>query len=103
MRIDFSQGPQPLSESGAISPQNAAVARSSTLNVGEDEAQLSGAHVQVEALTAQTSQLPELRQERVSALRQAVASGQYQASSKSVAGAMMNQMMFNHMLGFSPA
>jgi flagellar biosynthesis anti-sigma factor FlgM len=103
MRIDSNHGPQSLSESGASSAQNAAAARSSTLNIGEDEAQLSGAHVQVEALTAQTSQLPELRQERVSALRQAVQSGQYQASPESVADAMMNQMMFSHALGFSPA
>jgi flagellar biosynthesis anti-sigma factor FlgM len=106
MRIDSSQGPQPPPESGPISAQNPAATRSSAWNiasVGEDQAQLSGAHVQAEALATQASQLPEagqeqVRQGRVAALRQAVLSGQYQASPESVAGAM-----FDHMLAFSPA
>ncbi len=98
MRIDSNQGPQLTAEAGSTSSQSTATASSSAWGVGEDEAQLSGAHVQVEALAAQAAQLPEVRQDRVSSLRQAVESGQYQASPESVAGSM-----FDHMLAFSVA
>lgn len=53
--------------------------------LGEDEALLSGLHVQVQALVAQASQLPEIRQERVNALRQTVLGGRYQPGSKQIA------------------
>jgi flagellar biosynthesis anti-sigma factor FlgM len=97
MRIDPNHGPQATSESGPTSAQSTA-ARSSAWSVGEDQAQLSGAHVQVEALAAQAAQLPEVRQERVSALRQALLGGQYHSNPETVAGAL-----FNHMLAAAPA
>jgi flagellar biosynthesis anti-sigma factor FlgM len=98
MRIDSNQGPQPLNESNAASSQDTAAASnaSSYANgyaIGEDQAQLSGAHTQVEALAAQASQLPEIREERVLALRQAVESGQYSPSSEQVAGAVVDSMI----------
>jgi len=58
-------------------------------DLGEDQAQLSGAHAQVSGLTAQASQLPEIRQQRVQALRQALENGQYHASPQQVAGAVL--------------
>jgi flagellar biosynthesis anti-sigma factor FlgM len=100
MRIDSNQGPQPLNESSAASSQNAVGASNSSSDaigpsyaLGEDQAQLSGAHTQVDALAAQAAQLPEIREERVLALRQAVESGQYSPSSEQVAGAVVDSMI----------
>jgi flagellar biosynthesis anti-sigma factor FlgM len=100
MRIDSNQTPPPLPESARAGTPNPASgdARTSTSNaLGEDQAQLSGTHIQVQALAAQVLQLPEIRQEKVDALRQLVLGGSYQPSSSQVAEAV-----FAHML-VSPA
>lgn len=47
----------------------------------------------VSALTAQVKQMPDVRQERVAALRQAVQSGQYQVSDKQIAEALHAQLL----------
>lgn len=97
MRIDSNHGPQPPESNR--SPQNSPAAGSASASnalgslIGEDQTQLSGVHVQVEALAAQASQLPEVREERVHALRQAVQSGQYQPVSEQVAGALLAHMI----------
>jgi flagellar biosynthesis anti-sigma factor FlgM len=96
MRIDLNPGPQPLPETDRGSAQNSRTAGSSTASsglAGEDQAELSGAHAQVQVLVAQASQLPEVREERVQALRQAVQSGHYQSSPEKVAGAMFAHMI----------
>jgi negative regulator of flagellin synthesis FlgM len=96
MRIEFNQGPQPAetSQTGAQKSTTAsAQATGLAVSLGEDQAQLSGAHAQVEALAAQAAQLPEVRQEKVQALRQTVAAGNYQVSTESVAGAMLTEMV----------
>jgi len=97
MRIDFNQGAQPAIETKqtGAEPQAAtsAAQAGSSQALGEDQAQLSGAHAQVQALAAQAAQLPEVRQEKVSALRQAVAAGRYQADPEQVAGAMLTEMI----------
>jgi flagellar biosynthesis anti-sigma factor FlgM len=100
VRINLDQPPQTLVESGR-SPSNvpanaqgsasASVVGSSSL--GEDQAQLSGLHLQVQALAAQASQLPEVRQEKVSALRQVVLEGNYKPSADQVAQAIFSQMV----------
>ncbi len=114
MRIELNQGTQSAAELER-SPQNALATGGSAASsafggsatgparlgengpsesiLGEDQAQLSGAHLQVQALAAQASQLPEVRQERVSALRQAVESGNYSPSPEQVAGALLSHMM----------
>lgn len=96
MRIDLQYGPQQVPESGRRSAQSssAAAASSSKIEAGEDQTQISGARVQVEALAAQASQLPEVREERVEALRNAVESGHYQAEPEKIAGAMLSHMVF---------
>jgi flagellar biosynthesis anti-sigma factor FlgM len=104
MRIDSNQNAPAVSENSrsAASPQ-AANSSSSTagsvlsVSAGEDQAQLSGAHVLVQALAAQASQLPEVRQEKVSALRQAVQNGDYRPDPEQVAGAL-----FSHLGASSP-
>ena len=95
MRIDFHYGPHAAAESNRTSPQNGTnpgnpVNGSSS---GEDQAQLSGAQVHVTALAAQAAQLPEIREERVQALRAAVDSGQYHADAEKVAGALLTHMI----------
>jgi negative regulator of flagellin synthesis FlgM len=96
MRIDANQGAQrlPENENNVAGQQNAASqSRAAAGNpLGEDQAQLSGAHAQVQALAAQVAQFPEVRQEKVSALKQVVADGSYQVSSKQVAGALFDHM-----------
>lgn len=93
MRIDLNHGPQELAESNQASTNRAATNVSSSEALADDQAQLSGAHVQVEALAAQASRLPEIREERVQALRVAVQSGQYRSSPDEVAGAVFTHML----------
>jgi flagellar biosynthesis anti-sigma factor FlgM len=101
MRINSNQAAPLLPESGRSGSagssstsvtENRASASSA---LGEDSAQLSGAHVQVQALVAQALQFPEVRQEKVAALRQAVLSGSYQPTSQQVAGAVLAHLAVN--------
>jgi flagellar biosynthesis anti-sigma factor FlgM len=94
MRIDVNQAAQPLSESvrsGNPSPASSAARASGRSPLGEDQAQLSGVRVQV--LATQVLQFPEVRQEKVSALRQVVLGGSYQPSSKQVAEAVFAHLL----------
>jgi flagellar biosynthesis anti-sigma factor FlgM len=89
MRIDFNALPQTLTANQGIATQNAtAGGEPSNTTLAPDQAQLSTAHAQVQALAAQVVQLPELRQERVVALRQTVQNGSYRPSSEQVAQAI---------------
>jgi flagellar biosynthesis anti-sigma factor FlgM len=94
MRIDSNRSGQvPESEPSAPSSQAASSGSSAAGGVpGQDQAQLSGAHTLVQALAAEASQLPEVREEKVSALRQAVESGSYQTSSEKVAEALFSHL-----------
>lgn len=92
MRIDFQYAPQPPEPERGRAQSNEAANRSSataTPPAAQDQAQFSGAHARVAALAAQAAQLPEMREERVEALRQAVESGRYQLDAQKVAGAML--------------
>jgi flagellar biosynthesis anti-sigma factor FlgM len=99
MRIDSNQGAQSLAESSrSAQPQQSPANTGSGVTgggstLGEDQAQLSGAHVQIRALTAQALQFPEVRQEKVNALRQVLAHGTYQPASKQVADAVFSHML----------
>src|SRR5258708_32554690 len=95
MRIDSSQTAQPLPESGRggnLSPAGAETRAATSSALGEDSAQFSGTGVQIQALVAQTLQFPEIREERVNALRQLVAAGRYRTSPKPVAEAVLGDM-----------
>jgi flagellar biosynthesis anti-sigma factor FlgM len=95
MRIDLNQGAQPPGSSRNItqSPASAAHGSSASSPLGEDQAQFSGVHAQVQALAAQVLQLPEVRQEKVNALRQMVLGSSYQPSSEQVAEALFAHML----------
>ncbi len=96
MRIDFHYGAQPAPENSrtgekeGIGTVNAN--SSNALKSDGDQAQLSAAHVEVGALAAQASQLPEIRQERVQSLREAVQAGHYNLDAKKTAAAMVKHM-----------
>jgi len=93
MRIHSDQGAQPLAESnGSNTTSHANTQASGQSLLGDDKAQLSGAGAQVTALTAQALQLPEVRQERVQALRQAVQSGIYAVNPQTVAGSIVDHL-----------
>lgn len=96
MRIDFNQGAPPATEANQANTQQAATSATQVSHsqvMGQDQAQLSGVHAQVQALAAQAAQLPEVRQEKVTALRQALAAGRYQTDPERVAGAMIAGMI----------
>jgi flagellar biosynthesis anti-sigma factor FlgM len=103
MRINPDQGAQQLPDSGRTGIQNSGQTSGSNLaatgtgsnpvgNLGQDHAQLSGGHVLVQTLAAQTAQLPDVREERLGALRQAIQSGSYHPSPADVAGAMFSHL-----------
>jgi negative regulator of flagellin synthesis FlgM len=88
MRIDSNQGAQRLLENSLGANQSPNRASSAGSSVSGDQAELSGVHLQIQALVAQAAQLPEVRQEKVNALRQAVASGNYRPSPEQVSEAL---------------
>jgi flagellar biosynthesis anti-sigma factor FlgM len=96
MRIDGNAGAQALPEGSRTNgpvPASGNTRPAANSAPGEDQAQLSGAHVQVQALTAQALQLPEVRQEKVNALRQVVQSGSYQPSAGKTADALFMHLL----------
>ena len=100
MRIDLNLAPQPLPGSSRRSTPGFGqpVSSSASARGGGDQTQLSGSHAQVQALVVQASQLPEIREERIHVLRQAIQSGQYHSSPEKVAGAL-----FAHLIAGSAA
>jgi flagellar biosynthesis anti-sigma factor FlgM len=94
MRIDLRYGPQstPDLENKVQDGTTASGTAPSKVQQGEDLAQLSGAHVQVQALASQASQLPEVRDERVQSLRQSVLSGEYRPDPEKVGAALLSYM-----------
>jgi flagellar biosynthesis anti-sigma factor FlgM len=99
MRIDSNQGGQTVSEGTqpATSSQTAAAGSSAagaglSVNLQEDQTQLSGTHALVQALVAEVALMPDVRQEKVSALRQAVQRGDYSPDLEQVAGALFSQL-----------
>ena len=57
----------------------------------EDRTRLSADQEQTQKLRAAVAQQPEVRQERVAALRQALADGSHQVSNDQIAGAIVDE------------
>jgi flagellar biosynthesis anti-sigma factor FlgM len=97
MRIDANQQAQQTASSERASSQPGAssspTAAGGSSALGEDQAQLSGFHLQVQSLVAQLAGLPETTQQKVNALREAVSSGKYQVSPDQVAGALFANLV----------
>lgn len=90
MRID---GAVPLPENlqtpkttnaGSPAPQNG----TASVGSGQDQAQLSRDSGTVQQLKTMLSQVPEVRQDRVDALRQAIGNGTYQVSDQQLSDAI---------------
>jgi flagellar biosynthesis anti-sigma factor FlgM len=95
MRVEGNQTAQSLSAREAADNSSLASGEPQVLTSsapGKDQAEFSGLHLQVQALAEQVLQFPEIRQEKISALRQVVLGGNYQPSSKQVADAVLAYM-----------
>lgn len=99
MRIDpntrIQQAGQEGTNAGASAEAAAATRGGSNASgsLADDTAQLSTDPVRVQSLAAQVNSLPEIRQEKVSALGQAVRDGSYQVSPEQTAEAVMSEMV----------
>jgi len=60
--------------------------------LGSDTAQLSTDQARVQALAVQASALPEIRQDKVDALRRVVRDGSYRVSPEQTAEAMLSEI-----------
>jgi len=91
MKID---GSNPFPETQTATFKRASVSGGNEVNETPDTdgASLSSGS-NVSALAAQVQQMPDVRQERVDALKQAVESGQYQVSDKQIAEALHAQLL----------
>ena len=80
---------QKVARSGSSTQQN----RSVPVDSGQDQAQLSVDNDTIQQLKTNLSQVPEVRQERVDALRQAVSDGSYQVSDQQLSDAMGSDLL----------
>jgi negative regulator of flagellin synthesis FlgM len=95
MRID---GSFPLPESlqsdkVARSGSQTQQSSSAPVNSGQDQTQLSVGGQTIQQLKSSLSQVPEVRQERVDALRQVVSSGSYQVSDQQLSDAIGSELL----------
>lgn len=95
MRID---APLPLpenvqSQKVTRSGSSAQQSRLTQADSGQDQAQLSADSVTVQQLKANLSQVPEIRQDRVDALRQAMSNGSYQVSDQQLGDAIGSDLL----------
>jgi negative regulator of flagellin synthesis FlgM len=94
MKID---GSNPFPETQTATFKQASVSEGTETNEVNETPDTDGASLSsgsnVSALAAQVKQMPDVRQERVAALRQAVESGQYQVSDKQIAEALHAQIL----------
>jgi negative regulator of flagellin synthesis FlgM len=94
MKID---GSNPFPETTSATFRHANVPGGTTSNEVSETPDTDGASIStgssVSALAAQIKQMPDIRQERVAALRQAVQSGQYQVSDEQIADALHAQLL----------
>jgi flagellar biosynthesis anti-sigma factor FlgM len=99
MRIESSQSGKEVSPSDRPAASSPAASSSSCPvggpGVSEDQAQHAGTHLLVGALAGEVALLPAVRQEKVSALRQAVQSGDYRPDPEQVAGALFSHLGTN--------
>lgn len=94
MKID---GNNPFQETQSATFQRTNVSKGTESNQVMGTSDADGASLStgltVSTLAAQLQQMPDVRQERVAALRQAIQSGQYQVSNDQIANALHNQLL----------
>jgi flagellar biosynthesis anti-sigma factor FlgM len=95
MKIDASLsfpqqvGPQKVGTTGTSPSQNSGTA----VNLSPDQAQFSVDSGKVNQLKAGLAGIPDVRQDRVAALQQSIASGNYNVSSQQIAQAMSSDLL----------
>jgi len=94
MRVD---GPLPIPENARPdkvtgSGSSTQPSRSAPVNSGQDSTQLSVDAQTVQQLKTALTGTPEVRQERVNALRQTVAKGQYKISDQQLSDAIASEL-----------
>jgi flagellar biosynthesis anti-sigma factor FlgM len=92
MRVNLNPSP----EAPDVGQGTPAGARANTANaagqaLGEDSAQLSSDQARVQSFAAQVNNLPEIRQEKVDALRRVIREGSYEVSPEQTADAMLSE------------
>ena len=95
MRVD---GPLSVPENlqtQKVANSGSSAQQSSPASIGssQDQAQLSVHNQSIQQLKSNLSQVPEVRQERVDALRQAVSNGSYQVSDQQLSDAMGSDLL----------
>ena len=94
MRIDLNAGVPPTPDSGSAGKSGARTTPGvGSGEPGADVAHLSADPARVQALAAAVSQLPEIRQERVTALAESLRSRTYEVTAQQTAGALMAHMV----------
>jgi|HubBroStandDraft_6_1064221.scaffolds.fasta_scaffold01254_14 hypothetical protein len=95
MRVELNPGRQLFPERGGPTGESpvSTDGYSSGSCVDECQGQLAADYVQIRALAAQAARLPEVGQEKVSALRQTVSGTGYRPSSEQVAEALFAHML----------
>ncbi|MGO8793111.1 MAG: flagellar biosynthesis anti-sigma factor FlgM [Terriglobia bacterium] len=81
--------PDKVAHSGSPTQQS----RPASVTSGQDQAQLSVDNDTLQRLKANLSQVPEVRQERVAALSQAVSNGSYQISDQQLSDAIGSDLL----------
>jgi flagellar biosynthesis anti-sigma factor FlgM len=95
MRVDgplpFTENLQPekVGRSGSSNQQS----RPAPVDSDQDQAQLSVDNGTIQHLKSSLSQVPEIRQDRVDALRQAVSNGSYQISDQQLSDAIGSDLL----------
>ena len=79
-QLSVDRGPKQVSNGSLAGTQNSTEDRT-TLHTGSQS---------VQSLTSQALNSPEIRQDKVDALRQSISSGQYQLDASKIAGAMID-------------
>lgn len=93
MRIDLNlRTPEPSDPAQAAKSGVPVNSRAGGVDQADDTAVLSPDQSRIHALAAQVSGLPEVRQEKVSALARAIETGTYQVKPEETAAALLSQL-----------
>jgi flagellar biosynthesis anti-sigma factor FlgM len=92
--VPYSENLQPdkVTNTGSSNPQGQAA----PVNATQDQAQFSVDSSRIEQLKASLSGVPEVRQERVNALRQAISQGTYHVTDQQLAGAISDATLIGN-------
>lgn len=92
MRIDlYSSSASQISSETGSQKASAQSGAASTVTSGEDRATLTSGSASVASLVSTALTSPEIRQDKVDSLRQAVSSGQYELDPDKIAESILNQ------------